>query len=199
MFKKLNIIIVCFCLLIPLAAAGCGGIEEKAVEKTIEKLIEAENEANEDKGEEPGSETSVEPSDQDSSADSSEKDPETGQAEPDSDKKEILEDYPGDFCPIYEPSAIVDMEQIKVEDKVNYIIEFVSKDEMDTIEAFYLGLDYVVDELSLGDVISQIYLENKSEKICGMINLEPVEESDFASYASEGYKIYGSIMVDIGW
>jgi hypothetical protein len=199
MFKKLNIIILCLFLLLSLAAAGCGGIEEKAVEKTIEKLIEAENKANEDKAEENGSETSIDSSDQDSSVDSSKKDPESSQVEPASDKKEILEDYPGDFCPIYEPSVIVDMEQINVEDKVNYIIKFVSKDEMDTIKAFYLELDYVVDELSLGDVISQIYLENKSEKTCGMINLERVEESDFASYASDGYKIYGSIMVDIGW
>lgn len=128
-----------------------------------------------------------------------EEDPERSQVKPSSDKNEIPEDYPREFCPIYEPSAIIGKEQINVEDKVNYIIEFVSKDEINTIEAFYLELDYVTDELSMGDVISQIYLENKSEKICGIINLEPVERTDFASYASEGYKIYGSIAVDIGW
>ena len=116
-----------------------------------------------------------------------------------SDSKSIPKDYPKEFCPVYEPSTIIHAEQINVKNKTNYIIEFVSKDEMKTIEAFYLELDHVTDTLSMGDVISQITLENKSEKHSGIINLEPVERTDFTSYASKGYKIYGKIMVDIGW
>jgi len=70
---------------------------------------------------------------------------------------------------------------------------------MNTIEAFYLELDYMNDKLRMGNVMSQIHLENKSEKTFGFINLEPVGESDFASYADEGYMIYGKITVDVGW
>jgi len=70
---------------------------------------------------------------------------------------------------------------------------------MKTIEAFYLELDHVTDTLSMGGVISQITLNNKGESHSGFINLEPVDRTDFASYESEGYKIYAKIMVDIGW
>jgi hypothetical protein len=152
-----------------LTLAGCGGGTEKKTEE--------------------------EPSVQKSSA----QDSENRQAKTVSDSTSIPEDYPKEFCPVYEPSTIVGAEKINVRDKVNYIIEFVSKDEMNTIEAFYLGLDYVTDKLRMADVISQIHLGNKSEKTFGFINLEPVGESKFASYGDEGYKIYGKITVDTGW
>ncbi len=182
----LYLLMMCFCLVFSLVVSGCGGIGDKE--------IEAENKANEDKAADPGPTT--DPSDQQPPADPSGVN--TG-GSPGSDKKEIPKDYPSEFCPIYEPSTIIDTVQINVEDKINYIIEFVSKDEMSAIEAFYLELDNVTDNLNHGNVLIQIHLENKSEKICGMINLVEVENSDFASYASEGYKIYGSILVDIGW
>ena len=86
-----------------------------------------------------------------------------------------------------------------MKNKTNYIIEFVSKDEMNTIEAFYLELDQVTDTLKMGDIMSQITLANKSEKHSGIVYLEPVEKTDFTSYESKGYKMYGKIMVDIGW
>ena len=139
--------------------------------------------------------TEDKPSAQPSSAEDSESSP----AKTVSDSTSIPEDYPKEFCPIYEPSTIVDVEKINVKDKVNYIIEFVSKDDMNTIEAFYLGLAHMSDKLRMGNVMSQIHLENKSEKTFGFINLEPVGESDFASYADKGYKIYGKITVDTGW
>ncbi len=126
-------------------------------------------------------------------------DSENTQAKTVSDSTSIPEDYPKGFCPVYEPSTIVKVEQIDVKDKVNYIIEFVSKDEMNTIEAFYLKLDHVTDKLRMGNMMSQVHLGNKGEKAFGFINLEPVGESKFASYADEGYKIYGKITVDIGW
>ena len=137
--------------------------------------------------------------DKPSAQQSSAQDSENSQAKTDSDSTSIPEDYPKEFCPIYEPSTIVGVEKINVKDKVNYIIEFVSRDEMNTIEAFYLGLDHMSDKLRMGNVMSQIHLENKSEKTFGFINLEPVGESDFASYADKGYKIYGKITVDVGW
>ncbi len=152
-----------------LILAGCGGGTEKKTEG--------------------------EPSVQQSSA----QDSENRQSKTVTDSTSIPKDYPKEFCPIYEPSTIVGVKQIDVKDKVNYIIEFVSKDEMNTIEAFYLELDYMNDKLRMGNVMSQIHLENKSEKTFGFINLEPVGESDFASYADEGYMIYGKITVDVGW
>jgi hypothetical protein len=172
-FKVIGTFFILACFL--LALAGCGGSTEDKAEKAslgsaeTEKIVEV-------------SAQQADTQDSDSS-----------------DSKSIPKDYPKGFCPIYEPSTIIHTEQINVEDKTNYIIEFVSQDEMKTIEAFYLELDYVTDTLSMGDVMSQITLNNKSEKHSGIINLEPVDRTDFASYESEGYKMYAKIMVDIGW
>ncbi len=112
---------------------------------------------------------------------------------------DIAKDYPHSFCPIYEPSTILESKQINVEDKVNYIIELVSKDELSEIEAFYLELDNISSNLSHGGVLSQIHLERKSDKHAGIINIVTVDNSDYASYESKGYKTSISIMVDIGW
>lgn len=171
--KMISTFLILACFL--LALAGCGGNTENKVEKVSPGPADTEK----------TEETSVQQSDtQDSDS---------------SDSKSIPKDYPKDFCPIYEPSTIINTEQIDVKNKTNYIIEFVSMDEMNTIEAFYLELDHVTDTLKMGDVMSQITLENKSEKHSGIIYLEPVERTDFTSYESKGYKIYGKIMVDIGW
>ena len=124
---------------------------------------------------------------------------ENNQAKSVSRSTSIPNNYPSDFCPVYEPSTIIDAEQINVEDKVNYIIKIVSKDELTTIEAFYLELDNISSNMSFGGVICQILLEKKSEKHSGIINIEPIENSDFASYADDGYKTFITIMVDIGW
>ena len=165
------LILACFLLTL----AGCGDSTENKVEKVSPGPADTEK----------IEEASVQQSDtQDSDS---------------SDSKSIPKDYPKEFCPIYEPSTIIHAEQINVEGKTNYIIEFVSKDEMDIVEAFYLELDHVTDTLSMGNVMSQITLENKSEKHSAIIYLEPVERTDFTSYESKGYKIYGKIMVDIGW
>jgi hypothetical protein len=172
-FKVIGIFLILACFL--LALAGCGGSTENKVEKASPGPADTE------KIEETSAQQS-DPQDSDSR-----------------DSKSIPKDYPKEFCPIYEPSTIIHTEQINVEDKTNYIIEFVSKDEMNTIEAFYLELDHVTDTLKMGDVMSQITLKNKSEKHSGIINLEPVEKTDFISYESKGYKMYGKIMVDIGW
>ncbi len=182
------IVLACFALVL----TGCIDNVDKIIENVIGSLIESENKSIET------DEASPRPAEAEDQH-TTEQDSGSSQAKPGSDSNSIPEDYPMEFCPIYEPSTIIDTEQINVEDKVIYIIQFVSKDEMNTIGDFYLELEYVTDELRLGDVICQIHLENKSEKNSGMINLERVEESDFASYASEGYKIYGTIMVDIGW
>jgi len=168
---SISLILACFLLVI----AGCGGSTENKVEKASPELADTAKIV----------ETSVQQSDtQDSDS---------------SDSKSIPKDYPKEFCPIYEPSTIIHTEQIDVKNKTNYIIEFVSKDEMNTIEAFYLELDQVTDTLKMGDIMSQITLANKSEKHSGIVYLEPVEKTDFTSYESKGYKMYGKIMVDIGW
>ncbi len=172
-FKVMSIFLILACFL--LALAGCGGSAEDKAEKASPGPADTEE----------IEETSAQQADtQDSDI---------------NDSKSIPKDYPKEFCPVYESATIIHTEQINVEDKTNYIIEFVSKDEMNTIEAFYLELDHMTDTLSMGDVMSQITLNNKSEKHSGIINLEPVERTDFASYESEGYRMYGKIMVDIGW
>jgi hypothetical protein len=172
-FKVISTFLILSCFLLVLS--GCADSTENKAEKASPGPANTEKIA----------ETSAQQADTQDSASS--------------DSKSIPKDYPKEFCPIYEPSTIIHTEQINVEDKTNYIIEFVSQDEMNTIEAFYLELDHVTDTLSMGDVMSQITLNNKSEKHSGIINLEPVDRTDFASYESEGYKMYAKIMVDIGW
>jgi len=171
--KMISVFLILACFL--LAFASCGGNTENKAEEVSPASADTEKIA----------ETSTQQADK--------KDSDS------SDSKSIAKDYPKEFCPIYEPSTIINTEQIDVQNKTNYIIEFVTKDEMNIIETFYLELEHVTDTLKMGDVMSQITLENKSEKHSGIIYLEPVERSDFASYESEGYKMYGKIMVDIGW
>ncbi len=108
----------------------------------------------------------------------------------------IPEDYPHEWCPIYKPSAIVDIERIHMLDgELYFILELVSEDERAEIESFYEALPDFTATSDHGAGVREVFLET-DEGDEAFVKIEPVGDS-MASYRDQGYKTYVTITVKL--
>ncbi len=188
------LLLVCFALL----HSGCAGNADKTIENVVGGLMEAENKSIE--AETASSESSEDHSAmQSSGSEQEEQDSGNGLVQTNGSSKTIPKDYPKDFCPIYEPSTIIDVQRIQVgnEGLLNFIITFVSEDDVFTVGDFYKQLEYATSEVSLGDVLCQVHMKNKLKKTNeGTVSIEKTRD-EYASYADQGFESYTSILVEV--
>jgi hypothetical protein len=99
---------------------------------------------------------------------------------------EIPEDFPSDFCPIYEPAKLIGAEKYGDDATQVYVLMLVTKDDEEMIKDFYSKTNADKDLMEFGMIIFQ----NEDGTMVGSVQLsEPDQE-----YAAKGNKT--AIMID---
>mgnify|MGYP000888400058 FL=1 len=103
--------------------------------------------------------------------------------------RKIPKDFPQDFCPLYEPSELVGVQEYETETSHVYTIMVVTKDDKAKISEFYA--DVIPNTRSLEQ--GMIMFRSKDGTMTGSVQLSQPDEK----YAAEGNKNAITLIVSV--